>query len=435
MSPAETRKSYMASFKIKVIDFAKENGNRAAERLFYVSEKLVRDWRKKENELRSTKKSKMANRGCKPRWPILEEKLRSWVIEQRAGGHGLSTIQVRLKGQALAKEMEIEDFCGGPIWCFRFMRRNQLSIRTRTTMCQKLPSDFQEKLDSFRNYVQKAIGDNNISLEYIVNMDEVPLTFDIPINRCVDEKGVKSVNIRTTGHEKSSFTVVLACCANGYKLPPMIIFKRKTKPKGIFPSTVVIMQNVKGWMDEGMMGEWLQRCYSKRPGGFLKKEKALLIMDSMRAHITENVVKKIKFANSIPIIIPGGMTKLLQPLDISVTRSFKAELRKLWEKWMREGDHSFTTTGRMRCATFGEVASWVDSAWKSITVQTITCGFKKAEIVDPLAEKTQNISEVLTEENYDVGEDDSNETFIEIPQQVYELFQSDTEDEDFDGFV
>ena len=46
-----------------------------------------------------------------------------------------------------------------------------------------------------------------------------------------DQKGVKTVSIKTSGHEKSHYTVVLACCANGTKLPPMIIFKRKTLPK------------------------------------------------------------------------------------------------------------------------------------------------------------------------------------------------------------
>jgi len=45
---------------------------------------------------------------------------------------------------------------------------------------------------------------------------------------------VKTVSIRTTGHEKSHFTVMLlllACTADGGKLPPYIVFKRKTLPK------------------------------------------------------------------------------------------------------------------------------------------------------------------------------------------------------------
>ena len=49
-------------------------------------------------------------------------------------------------------------------------------------------------------------------------------------------KGVSTASIRTTGHEKSHFTVMLACTADGGKLPPYVIFKRKTLPKGMqFP--------------------------------------------------------------------------------------------------------------------------------------------------------------------------------------------------------
>lgn len=58
---------------------------------------------------------------------------------------------------------------------------------------------------------------------------------------------------------------------------------------------------------------------------------------------------------------------MLQPLDISVNRSFKAVLRRLWESWMSEGEHNFTKMGRMRRAEFGEVAKWVSEAWDSIS--------------------------------------------------------------------
>jgi hypothetical protein len=45
-------------------------------------------------------------------------------------------------------------------------------------------------------------------------LDEVPLTFDIPMNRTVEKKDTSSIAIRTTGHEKSSFTVVLGFCVS-----------------------------------------------------------------------------------------------------------------------------------------------------------------------------------------------------------------------------
>lgn len=75
------------------------------------------------------------------------------------------------------------------------------------------------------------VTEHNVSPDHTINMDEVPLTFKIPIGRSVAEKGRKSVNIVATGHEKSFFTVVLVCCGDGSKLPPMVIFKQKTMPK------------------------------------------------------------------------------------------------------------------------------------------------------------------------------------------------------------
>ena len=33
-------------------------------------------------------------------------------------------------------------------------------------------------------------------------------------------------------------------------------------------------------------------------------------------------------------VIPGGLTKKLQPLDIAVNKPFKDQLRAKWENWM-----------------------------------------------------------------------------------------------------
>ena len=82
---APKRKSYSADYKLQVVKYAAENGNRAAER------KFVRDWRKAEVTLTEMKKTKKANRGLKARWPQLEERVRTWSLGQRAAGRGLTT--------------------------------------------------------------------------------------------------------------------------------------------------------------------------------------------------------------------------------------------------------------------------------------------------------------------------------------------------------
>ncbi|GFU89545.1 HTH CENPB-type domain-containing protein [Trichonephila clavipes] len=66
--------------------------------------------------------------------------------------------------------------------------------------------------------------------------------------------------------------------------------------------------------------------------------KSFLIMDSMKAHASENVKNALKSTPAKIAIIPGGLTKKLQPLDVSINRPFKSKVRKLWEQWMSDGE-------------------------------------------------------------------------------------------------
>ena len=67
----------------------------------------------------------------------------------------------------------------------------------------------------------------------------------------MDVKGSKTIMIKTSGNEKTRYTVVLACCADGTKLPPLLIFKRKTLPKDVLviPHGIYVHVHSKGWMD------------------------------------------------------------------------------------------------------------------------------------------------------------------------------------------
>ncbi|KAJ8280487.1 hypothetical protein GJAV_G00055280 [Gymnothorax javanicus] len=423
MAPVK-RHAYDADFKLKAISHAVEHGNRAAAREFNINESMVRKWRKQEDDLRQVKKTTQSFRGNNARWPQLEDKIEQWVIEQRAAGRSVSTVSIRMKATALARDMNINDFRGGPSWCFRFMKRRNLSIRTRTTVSQQLPKDYEEKLATFRAYCKNTITEKKIRPEHITNMDEVPLTFDIPMNRTVEKTGNRTVSIRTTGNEKSSFTVVLGCQANGQKLPPMVIFKRKTSPKEKFPADVIIKANPKGWMDEEKMSEWLREIYVKRPDGFFHKSPSLLICDSMRAHLTDDVKNQVKQTNSELAIIPGGLTKELHPLDIGVNRAFKVKLRAAWEQWMTEGEHTFTKTGRQHRATYATICQWIVDAWAKVSVSTVVRAFTKAGIITELPGNSNDT---------DSDNDERDPGMLDAV--IAQLLNSDTDDEEFEGFV
>ena len=54
--------------------------------------------------------------------------------------------------------------------------------------------------------------------------------------------------------------------ANGVHLKPMIIFKRKTAPKGNFPSGLIIHHHPKDWMDADGIRLWIEKVWGARPG-------------------------------------------------------------------------------------------------------------------------------------------------------------------------
>lgn len=147
-------------------------------------------------------------------------------------------------------------------------------------------------------------------------------------------------------------------------------------PKGNFPSDVVIRCNKKGWMSEEIMLEWLTEVWRKRKNSFFLLS-GLLVMDSMRAHLVDSVKAAAKKVSATLAIIPGGLTKILQPLDLAVNKSFKSKVRKHWETWMVEGLHSYTILRKLHKATYEEVACWVSLAWKDVSTQTVVSGFKQ----------------------------------------------------------
>ena len=163
----------------------------------------------------------------------------------------------------------------------------------------------------------------------------MPVWFDMPSARTVATRGEKTVTISTTGHEKSCFTVVLSCLADGTKLKPMVIFKWKTQRKEKFPPGVVVHHHPKGWMDADGMKLWIQKVWSSQPGSLLRK-KSLLVWDSFRAHLADPVKRALRQTNTDVVVIPGGLTSILQPLDVCLNKPFKDCMKDGQRGWSRE---------------------------------------------------------------------------------------------------
>jgi len=66
----------------------------------------------------------------------------------------------------------------------------------------------------------------------------------------------------------------------------------------------------------------------------------------------------------------------LQPLDVSLNRPFKNNIRKLWADWMVNSAHELTKAGRLKRPSYVEVVNWVRNAWDNIPKDMVVKSFK-----------------------------------------------------------
>ncbi|KAM7297194.1 Pogo transposable element with KRAB domain [Ixodes scapularis] len=329
--PPQPRRQYSASFKRKVILYAEEKNNVAAERSFGVSEKCVRGWRQQQDKLFACAGTRRSFRGSKHgQYPAVEEAVKEWVSEQRSKSLSVSYDDIEGKAHAVTIELDIDrnEFKISKKWVANFMKRNGLSLRGRTTVCQRLPDAYEEKRLEFHRYVAELQTKNGFMLGQIGNADQTPVWFDMPSRRTVSEKVEWQVHLLMMGNELNRFTAMLCCTADGHKVPPFLVFKRKTMPtNGKFPPKVI-----------------------GRPGALLKPQ-SMLVLDSFRGHITDRVKKTVANAGCDLVIIPGGMTSILQPLDVVLNKPFKDRVGVLYNDWLSQDDNPKTPTGCMKRAS------------------------------------------------------------------------------------
>ncbi|GFW69827.1 pogo transposable element with KRAB [Trichonephila clavipes] len=122
------RVSYTADFKLNAVEKANEVGNREAARFFNVDESNIRLWRRNKTNFKNCNRLKRADHHGKPQWPELEAEINKWILKEREDGKAVSTVSIRMKARVIPREINI-NFSGGPTWCYRFMKRNNLVVQ------------------------------------------------------------------------------------------------------------------------------------------------------------------------------------------------------------------------------------------------------------------------------------------------------------------
>lgn len=168
-----------------------------------VNESNIRRQKKQEDIFNNCERTRQSFRGKQPFYPELEEYLIAFVEELHKNSKTVTRGMICLKVRVQASVIGIcTSFKASAGWCDKFMRRSGLTLRRRTTVCQKLSTQYAEKLMSFKRYVIKMGKRGEYEFCYIGNADKISVYFEIIRNTIINRKGDSGVKLLSTGHEK-----------------------------------------------------------------------------------------------------------------------------------------------------------------------------------------------------------------------------------------
>ena len=384
--------NYSPKEKMDIMEEAELCGLRATALKWNLTPSTLSLWKKQDPNAHRHKSGRQVGGGRALTYDKdIEKEIVVWIQTQRERQLSVSRHSIRRYALALTK-VNYPDFKASDGWLASFMKRNNFSLRSHTSLSQKLPADLEVRLAAFYQHLRELRIEHELDEDcLLLNMDEVPMVFDTVPSRTVHARGEKDVRVNTTGGEKKRFTAVLTVTAAGQYLPTMCVFKGKCEPKDVvLPKGWVLQMNDRAWVNEEVMIRWIREIL--RP--YTQRRPALLVMDSFSAHITSKVKAELAKINTHPAIIPGGCTSKAQPLDVALNKPFKDRIRRQWTEFMqtRQEEDLQTDTGKTgRGPTRNELIQWMNVAQTDIASTLVTKSFKVTGISNALSGKEDDM--------------------------------------------
>ncbi|RJE17446.1 Pogo transposable element, partial [Aspergillus sclerotialis] len=242
-------------------------------------------------------------------------------------------------------------------------RRPELRTRySRRYNYQRAKNEDPKALREWFNTVQRVINENRILPEDIYNFDETGFAMGL---------------IST-----AKVTVIESICADGYILPPCVIFKGKNYCKSWFnnlPSNWRFEVSDNGWTTDKIGLRWLQKLFVPGTTTRTKGKYRLLILDGHGSHLTPQFDQICSENAIIPLRMPAHSSHLLQPLDIGCFATLKRSYGRVIESQAR--------TGYNYIDKLDFLAAYLEARVEAYKSETIRNSFASAGLVPLNAER------------------------------------------------
>ena len=232
----------------------------------------------------------------------------------------------------------------GHTWAESLLARMKFVQRKASTAKSKQSTaDFEQLKSEFLRNVPTIVFMEDIKPDLIFNWVQTGVKIVQYSSWTFEKKGSKRVEISGL-EDKRQITAVLCGSLVGDFLPVQLVYKAKTDrchPKFSFSAGWHITHAPNHWSTEQTMIQYISEIslpYINQVRVMLNDDNApaLLIIDTFKGQITESVNQMLEESNVNVCLLLANSTNRLQPMDISVIKTFKACWQRKFEEWYSE---------------------------------------------------------------------------------------------------
>ena len=336
----------------------------------------------------------------------LDTTVQEYINALRVAGGVVNTgiVQAAALGVIGARDPGLLREHGGHIeiskpWAKSLLKRMGYVKRKGSNAGKVTVSQFKELQEEFLADIKAEVVMNDIPNDLIFNWDQSGIQL-VPTGEWTMNRAGEKVITIAHSDDKRQITAVFAATMTGDYLPPQVIYKGKTErchPKVDVPKGWDIWHSDNHWSNEETMKRYIEKIIvpfisQKRQSLDLPtSQPALAIFDCFRGQTTPEILSLLDKHNVIAIQVPANCTDKLQPMDVSINKPVKDEMKKRFQCW-----YAGEVQKQLKAGTLGEVkvdmaaaaiktksANWLISAWQALEEkpEIAVNGFKKADAV------------------------------------------------------
>ena len=326
---------------------------------------------------------------------------------RKVGGVVNTTIAMAAaNGIIAARNLELQVQHGGHIeitksWAKSLFQRMGYVKRKCSNAGKVTVVHFEELQEEFLADIKAEVLMNAVPPSLIFNWDQTAVKF-VPAGDWTMHRAKDKIIPITSSNDKRQLTAVLGGTMTGEYLPPQLIYQGKTlrcHPKVSFPQGWDIWHSDNHWSNEDTMTRYIKEIVvpflsqTREAMKLAKTHPAVAIFDCFKGQTTPGILTLLERHNIISIHIPANCTDKLQPLDVSINKPLKDEMKRRFQTWyavvvekqLNNNIPIEQVKVEMPASIIkNESAKWMMSTWQALQKRPELAinGFRKAGILN-----------------------------------------------------